>query len=166
MKLISEEACNIEYITEGKDGSKNYFIEGVFMKAETKNRNGRIYPKEILQKEVKRYGKSFIESKEFGELGDPDGPTVNLERVSHMIEELVEVDNNFMGRAKILDTPYGKIVKSLIDEGRLGVSSRGMGSLKPRKDELQEVQGDFYLRAATWLESFCVQIGRSWYYGR
>ena len=108
MKLISEEACNIEYITEGKDGSKNYFIEGVFMQAETKNRNGRIYPKEILQKEVKRYGKSFIESKRaFGELGHPDGPTVNLERVSHMIEELVEVDNNFMGRAKILDTPYG-----------------------------------------------------------
>ena len=105
MKLISEEACNIEYITEGKDGSKNYFIEGVFMQAETKNRNGRIYPKEILQKEVKRYGKSFIESKRaFGELGHPDGPTVNLERVSHMIEELVEVDNNFMGRAKILDT--------------------------------------------------------------
>ena len=150
MKLISEEACNIEYITEGKDGSKNYFIEGVFMQAETKNRNGRIYPKEILQKEVKRYGKSFIESKRaFGELGHPDGPTVNLERVSHMIEELVEVDNNFMGRAKILDTPYGKIVKSLIDEGaKLGVSSRGMGSLKPRKDGIQEVQGDFYLATA------------------
>ena len=150
MKLISEEACNIEYITEGKDGSKNYFIEGVFMQAETKNRNGRIYPKEILQKEGKRYGKSFIESKRaFGELGHPDGPTVNLERVSHMIEELVEVDNNFMGRAKILDTPYGKIVKSLIDEGaKLGVSSRGMGSLKPRKDGIQEVQGDFYLATA------------------
>lgn len=150
MKLISEEACNVEYITEGKDGSKNYFIEGVFMQAETKNRNGRIYPKEILQKEVKRYGESFIQTKRaFGELGHPDGPTVNLERVSHMIEELVEVDNNFMGRAKILDTPYGKIVKSLIDEGaKLGVSSRGMGSLKPRKDGIQEVQGDFYLATA------------------
>ena len=151
MKLISEEASNVEFLTEAtKGGGKNYFIEGIFMQANTKNRNGRIYPREILQKEAKRYNTEFIQKKRaFGELGHPDGPTVNLERVSHMIEELQEVDQNFMGRAKILDTPYGKIVKNLIDEGaRLGVSSRGMGSLKPVKDGIQEVQGDFYLATA------------------
>ena len=150
MKLISEEATNVEFLTEATKTGKNYFIEGVFMQAETKNRNGRIYPKEVLVKESKRYTKEFIEKKRaFGELGHPDGPTVNLERVSHMITELVEVDQNFMGRAKIMDTPYGKIVKNLIDEGaRLGVSSRGMGSLKPGKDGIQEVQGDFYLATA------------------
>ena len=150
MKLISEEATNVEFLTEATKSGKNYFIEGVFMQAETKNRNGRIYPKEVLVKESKRYTKEFIEKKRaFGELGHPDGPTVNLERVSHMITELVEVDQNFMGRAKIMDTPYGKIVKNLIDEGaRLGVSSRGMGSLKPGKDGIQEVQGDFYLATA------------------
>ena len=105
------------------------------MQANKKNRNGRIYPTEILQKEAKRYTEEFIKKKRaFGELGHPDGPTVNLERVSHMIEELEEVGQNFMGRAKVLDTPYGKIVKNLIDEGaQLGVSSRGMGSLKVRK---------------------------------
>jgi hypothetical protein len=120
------------------------------MQAETKNRNGRVYPKAVLQKEAKRYTENFIQRKRaFGELGHPDGPTVNLERVSHMIEELEEVDQNFMGRAKILDTPYGKIVKNLIDEGaRLGVSSRGMGSLKSGKNGIQEVQGDFYLATA------------------
>ena len=151
MKLISEEATNVEFLTEAtKKGGKNYFIEGIFMQANTKNRNGRIYPQEILQKEAKRYTTEFIDKKRaFGELGHPDGPTVNLERVSHMIEELQEVDQNFMGRAKILDTPYGKIVKNLIDEGaRLGVSSRGMGSLKPSKDGVQEVQDDFYLATA------------------
>ena len=150
MKLISEEATNVEFLTEATKTGKNYFIEGVFMQAETKNRNGRIYPKDVLVKEAKRYTKEFIESKRaFGELGHPDGPTVNLERVSHMITELVEVDQNFMGRAKIMDTPYGKIVKNLIDEGaRLGVPSRGMGSLKPGKDGIQEVQGDFYLATA------------------
>ena len=151
MKLISEEASNVEFLTETtKGGEKNYFIEGIFMQANTKNRNGRIYPREILQKEAKRYNTEFIQKKRaFGELGHPDGPTVNLERVSHMIEELQEVEQNFMGRAKILDTPYGKIVKNLIDEGaRLGVSSRGMGSLKPVKDGIQEVQGDFYLATA------------------
>ena len=151
MRLISEEATNVEFLTEAKkDGGKNYFIEGIFMQSDTKNRNGRIYPKAILQKEAKRYTESFINTKRaFGELGHPDGPTVNLERVSHMIEELQEVDSNFMGRAKILDTPYGKIVKNLIDEGaRLGVSSRGMGSLKGKKDGIQEVQDDFYLATA------------------
>jgi len=151
MKLISEEATNVEFLTEAKkDGGKNYFIEGIFMQANKKNRNGRIYPTEILQKEAKRYTTEFIKKKRaFGELGHPDGPTVNLERVSHMIEELEEVDQNFMGRAKILDTPYGKIVKNLIDEGaQLGVSSRGMGSLKPAGNGISEVQGDFYLATA------------------
>ena len=151
MKLISEEATNVEFLTEtSKSGGKNYFIEGIFMQSETKNRNGRIYPKSILQKEAKRYTTEFIKKKRaFGELGHPDGPTVNLERVSHMIEELEEVDQNFMGRAKILDTPYGKIVKNLIDEGaQLGVSSRGMGSLKPGRNGISEVQGDFYLATA------------------
>ena len=151
MKLISEEATNVEFLTEAtKSGGKNYFIEGIFMQADTKNRNGRLYPQGILQKEAKRYTAEFIEKKRaFGELGHPDGPTVNLERVSHMIEELEEVDQNFMGRAKILDTPYGKIVKNLIDEGaQLGVSSRGMGSLKPGRNGISEVQGDFYLATA------------------
>ena len=151
MKLISEEATNVEFLTEAdKSGGKNYFIEGIFMQANKKNRNGRIYPTEILQKEAKRYTTEFIKKKRaFGELGHPDGPTVNLERVSHMIEELEEVDQNFMGRAKILDTPYGKIVKNLIDEGaQLGVSSRGMGSLKSGKNGISEVQGDFYLATA------------------
>jgi len=151
MKLISEEATNVEFLTEAtKSGGKNYFIEGIFMQANKKNRNGRIYPTEVLQKEAKRYTTEFIKKKRaFGELGHPDGPTVNLERVSHMIEELEEVDQNFMGRAKILDTPYGKIVKNLIDEGaQLGVSSRGMGSLKPGRNGISEVQGDFYLATA------------------
>ena len=174
MKLISEEATNVEFLTEdSKKGEKNYFIEGVFMQSNTKNRNGRIYPQAILQKEAKRYTDEFIAKKRaFGELGHPDGPTVNLERVSHMIEELQEVDQNFMGRAKILDTPYGKIVKNLIDEGaRLGVSSRGMGSLKPSKDGVQEVQDDFYLATAADIvadpsapEAFVAGImeGREW----
>ena len=151
MKLISEEAINVEFLTEATEsGGKSYFIEGIFMQANKKNRNGRVYPTEILQKEAKRYTTEFIKKKRaFGELGHPDGPTVNLERVSHMIEELEEVDQNFMGRAKILDTPYGKIVKNLIDEGaQLGVSSRGMGSLKPAGNGISEVQGDFYLATA------------------
>ena len=151
MKLISEEAIEVNFVTEEDDNKKkNYFIEGIFMQSETKNRNGRVYPKAILQKEVKRYTEKFINTKRaFGELGHPDGPTVNLERVSHMITELVEDGDNFLGRAKIMDTPYGKIVKNLIDEGaKLGVSSRGMGSLKPVQDGLQEVQNDFYLATA------------------
>ena len=151
MKLISEEAINVEFLTEAtKSGGKNYFIEGIFMQANKKNRNGRVYPTEILQKEAKRYTTEFIKKKRaFGELGHPDGPTVNLERVSHMIEELEEVGQNFMGRAKVLDTPYGKIVKNLIDEGaQLGVSSRGMGSLKPGRNGISEVQDDFYLATA------------------
>ena len=151
MKLISEEAIDVDFVTEEDENKKkSYFIEGIFMQSETKNRNGRVYPKVILQKEVKRYTDKFINTKRaFGELGHPDGPTVNLERVSHMITELVEDGANFVGRAKIMDTPYGKIVKNLIDEGaKLGVSSRGMGSLKPVQDGLQEVQSDFYLATA------------------
>ena len=151
MKLISEEAIEVDFVTEEDENKKkSYFIEGIFMQSETKNRNGRVYPKAILQKEVKRYTDKFINTKRaFGELGHPDGPTVNLERVSHMITELVEDGANFVGRAKIMDTPYGKIVKNLIDEGaKLGVSSRGMGSLKPVQDGLQEVQSDFYLATA------------------
>ena len=150
MKLISEEATNVEFLTEtSKSGGKNYFIEGIFMQANKKNRNGRIYPTEVLQKEAKRYSNEFIAKKRaFGELGHPDGPTVNLERVSHMIEELEEVDQNFMGRAKILDTPYGKIVKNLIDEGaQLGVSSRGMGSIMQRNGA-NYVKDDFMLATA------------------
>jgi hypothetical protein len=151
MKLISEEAIDVNFVTEEDENKKkNYFIEGIFMQSEMKNRNGRVYPKAILQKEVKRYTDKFINTKRaFGELGHPDGPQVNLERVSHMITELVEDGANFVGRAKIMDTPYGKIVKNLIDEGaKLGVSSRGMGSLKPVQDGLQEVQSDFYLATA------------------
>ena len=151
MKLISEEATNVEFLTEAKkDGGKNYFIEGIFMQANKKNRNGRIYPTEILQKEAKRYTEEFIKKKRaFGELGHPDGPTVNLDRASHMITSLVKEGKDFVGRAKILDTPNGKIVKCLIDEGaRLGVSSRGMGTLKTDLNKSQIVQKDFYLASA------------------
>lgn len=150
MKLISEHIENIEYLTEANDkGGKNYKIRGTFLQADIKNRNGRIYPMEILAKEVGRYNKNFIQKKRaFGELGHPDGPTVNLERVSHMITDLYPDGNNFIGEAKIMDTPYGKIVKNLIDEGaQLGVSSRGMGSLEPKKGA-QVVRNDFYLATA------------------
>ena len=135
MKLISEHIEEIEYITEANEkGGKNYKIRGTFLQADIKNRNGRVYPMDILEKEVGRYNKNFIQKKRaFGELGHPDGPTVNLERVSHMITDLYPDGKNFVGEAKIMDTPYGKIVKNLIDEGAmLGVSSRGMGSLEPK----------------------------------
>ena len=150
MKLICEELNDVEFICETSKTGKNYFIEGIFMQANVKDRNGRVYPKEILQKETKRYEQNYIkQNRAFGELGHPDGPTVNLERVSHMITELKEDGNDFKGRAKILDTPYGKIVKNLIDEGaRLGVSSRGMGSLKPVGRNISQVQSDFYLATA------------------
>ena len=150
MKLISETNEQIEFITEAKEGGgKNYKIRGVFLQADVKNRNGRVYPYPVLQKEVKRYNKEFIQKKRaFGELGHPDGPTVNLERVSHMITDLYADESNFLGEAKIMDTPYGKIVKNLIDEGaQLGVSSRGMGSLEP-KSGAQYVRDDFYLATA------------------
>ena len=150
MKLISDCIENIEFITEANEGGgKNYKIRGVFLQADVKNRNGRVYPYPILQKEVARYNKEFIQKKRaFGELGHPDGPTVNLERVSHMITDLYADESNFLGEAKVMDTPYGKIVKNLIDEGaQLGVSSRGMGSLEP-KSGAQYVRDDFYLATA------------------
>ncbi|SVB17720.1 uncharacterized protein METZ01_LOCUS170574 [marine metagenome] len=150
MRLICEQLEDVEFICEDSKKGKNYFIEGVFMQANVKNRNGRVYPKAILQKEAKRYEQNYIlQKRAFGELGHPEGPTVNLERVSHMITELNEDGNDFRGRAKIMDTPYGKIVKNLIDEGaRLGVSSRGMGSLKPVGRNCSHVQDDFYLATA------------------
>ena len=149
MKLIREEVSNAEYIVEEANGKKNYKIRGIFMQADMKNRNGRIYPMETLTKEVNRYNKQFVEEKRaFGELGHPDGPTVNLERVSHMITDLKPEGKNFIGEAKIMDTPYGKIVKNLIDEGaKLGVSSRGMGSLE-NKGGSNYVGRDFYLATA------------------
>ena len=149
MKLISEEIQNAEMLVEETNGKKNYKIKGVFLQSDIKNRNGRIYENDILTKEVKRYNQEFINKKRaFGELGHPDGPTVNLERVSHMITKLAPEGKNFIGEAKIMDTPYGKIVKGLIDEGaQLGVSSRGMGSLV-QKNGANYVGKDFYLATA------------------
>ena len=149
MRLITEEVTQAKYIVEERDGKKNYAIKGVFLQSDVKNKNGRIYPKEILQKEVHRYNREFIEkNRAFGELGHPDGPTVNLERVSHMIKALHPEGNNFIGEARVLDTPYGKIVKSLIDEGAtLGVSSRGMGTLI-QTGTANKVKDDFYLATA------------------
>ena len=150
VKLISEEVLDVDYITEEKeDGKKNYKIKGVFMQADIKNRNGRVYPMETLQKEVARYNKQYIKEKRaFGELGHPDGPAVNLERASHMITDLYPDGKNFIGEAKILSTPMGEIVKNLMDEGaKLGVSSRGMGSLEP-KNGANYVGKDFYLATA------------------
>ena len=149
MKLITETIENIEVLTEERNGKKDYKIKGIFMQADIKNRNGRIYPVGTLAKEVKRYNEQFINKKRaFGELGHPDGPTVNLERVSHMITSLKPEGKNFIGEAKIMDTPYGKIVKNLIDEGaQLGVSSRGMGSLQSGSQG-NVVGKDFYLATA------------------
>ena len=151
MKLIKEVTEEIKYISELNEetGKKSHFIEGVFLQSNLKNRNGRMYPKEVMQKEVARYTKESIDKKiAYGELGHPDGPTVNLDRVSHMIVGLKEDGDNYIGRAKILDTPMGRIVKELIDEGAsLGVSSRGLGSLKERNG-VNEVQEDFMLATA------------------
>ena len=150
VKLISEAVEEVEYITEEKEnGGKNYKIRGIFMQADIKNRNGRVYPMEVLDEEVRKYNKNFIkQNRAFGELGHPDGPTVNLERVSHMITSLKPDGKNFIGEAKIMDRPMGKIVKNLMDEGaKLGVSSRGMGSLK-QKGGANVVSDDFYLATA------------------
>ena len=149
MKLITEQAVQSEFLIEEIDGKKNYKIRGIFLQSDIKNRNGRVYPKEILEKEVARYNREFINKRRaFGELGHPDGPVVNLERVSHMITDLHPDGQNFVGEAKIMDTPYGKIVKNLINEGaQLGVSSRGMGSLV-RRSGVNEVGRDFYLATA------------------
>jgi hypothetical protein len=150
MKLITELVEDVQNLVEEKDnGEKDYFIEGVFMQAEKLNRNGRIYPKSILEKEVMRYNKDYVlKNRAYGELGHPQGPTINLERMSHLIKEIKVDGNNFIGKAKIMDSPYGNIVKNLIREGAsLGVSSRGMGSLK-KKNGVNEVQNDFYLATA------------------
>ena len=152
MKLISEfndYAVEPVIVESNENGKKDYFIEGIFMQSEIKNRNGRIYPKEVIQREVKRYNKEFVEQdRAFGELGHPEGPTINLDKVSHMITKLEEDGNNFVGRAKILSTPNGQIVKNLIDDGaKLGVSSRGLGSLES-KGNAQYVKDDFQLATA------------------
>jgi len=149
VKLISEAVENVEFITEEKKDGKSYKIRGIFMQADVKNRNGRVYPLDILTKEVTKYNKNFIQqNRAFGELGHPDGPTVNLERVSHMITSLTPDGKNFIGEAKIMETPMGKIVKNLMDEGaKLGVSSRGMGSLN-QKNGASYVRDDFYLATA------------------
>jgi len=148
MQLITETTEDVQLICEDKDGQKNYFIEGIFMQADKKNKNGRVYPGEVLFNEVKRYTKESVsKNRAMGELGHPEGPAVNLERVSHLIKELRVEGANVYGRAKIMDTPYGKIVKNLIDEGtNLGVSSRGMGSVRTTNG-INEVQKDFMLSA-------------------
>ena len=151
MKLISEHfSDDVEYITEEKeDGKKNYKLKGVFMQAEIKNRNGRVYPMEVLEKEVQRYNEEFIEkNRAYGELGHPDGPTVNLDKVSHMVTSLQPDGKNFIGEAKVMSTPMGKIVQSIMEDGgKLAVSSRGMGSLS-KKNGANYVNDDFYLATA------------------
>ena len=150
VKLFTEAVEEVQYITEAKEGGgKNYKIKGIFLQADIKNRNGRVYPMEILEKEVARYNKKFInENRAYGELGHPEGPTVNLERVSHMVTELYPDGKNFIGEAKIMETPMGKIVKNIMNEGgKLGVSSRGMGSLN-QKNGANYVRDDFYLATA------------------
>jgi hypothetical protein len=150
MKLISEALEETKFIVEEtKEGKKDYKIKGVFMQAEIKNRNGRIYPMNVLESEINRYNKKFInENRAYGELGHPEGPTVNLDRVSHMVTSLKKEGNDFIGEAKIMDTPMGKIVKNIMDEGgKLGVSSRGMGSLE-QKNGANYVKKDFMLAAA------------------
>lgn len=152
MKLICEVNEEIQYVTEAseEEGKKNYFIEGIFMQGDIKNRNGRVYPSQVIANEVARYNKDFVQKKRaFGELGHPQGPTINLDRVSHMITDLKQEGSDFVGKAKIMDTPMGKVVKNLMDEGAtLGVSSRGMGSLKQNKQGIMEVQNDFMLSTA------------------
>tara|TARA_B100000123_G_C25649710_1_gene392610 strand:+ start:224 stop:868 length:645 start_codon:yes stop_codon:yes gene_type:complete len=149
MKLITEQIENVNVITEGKGDSKKLYIEGVFLQSELKNRNGRMYPFSVLEKEVNRYNEEYIKtSRALGELGHPDGPTVNLDRVSHRITSLTAEGTNFIGRAQILDTPMGKIASSLLGEGvKLGVSSRGMGSIDKRED-VNVVMDDFMLATA------------------
>ena len=150
LKLISEEIQDVEYITEQKEGGKkDYKLKGIFMQADIKNRNGRIYPMEVLEKEVRRYNKDQINNnRAYGELGHPEGPTINLERASHMITKLYPDGKNFIGEAKVLSTPMGKIVENLLDDGaKLGVSSRGMGSLN-QKNGANYVRDDFYLATA------------------
>ena len=150
MKLITEEVTNVKIITEGKGASKKLYIEGVFLQGEIKNRNGRMYPINVLSREVDRYCEQFVnKGRALGELGHPDGPTVNLDRVSHKITSLVQEGNNFVGKAQILNTPMGKIASSLLDEGvMLGVSSRGVGSLQTTSEGHKIVGEDFMLATA------------------
>jgi hypothetical protein len=150
MKLIREEIESVEFIVEERNGKKSLFIEGVFLQGDIKNRNGRVYPMETLRREVSRYNENHIQQgRALGELGHPDGPTVNLDRVSHKIVSLRESGSNFIGKAKILNTPMGKIAESLIGEGvKLGVSSRGVGSLRMTREGYNEVAEDFMLATA------------------
>ena len=149
MKLIAEVNEEAQVLTELNEetGKKSYFIEGIFMQADLKNRNGRIYPSAVLEKEMKRYQKDFIDTKRaLGELGHPEGPSINGDRVSHLITEMKQDGSNFTGKAKILGTPMGNIVKEFMDEGvKIGVSTRGLGSVKPTKAGIMEVQDDFHL---------------------
>ena len=150
MKLITEEVTNVKILTEGKGSNKKLYIEGVFLQGDLKNRNGRMYPMETLAKEVNRYNETFVnKGRALGELGHPDGPTVNLDRVSHKITSLVREGTNFRGKAQILNTPMGKIASSLLDEGvMLGVSSRGVGSLREDRGGVKVVGEDFMLATA------------------
>ena len=150
MKLITEEVSKVKFITEGKGKGKKLYIEGVFLQGGIKNRNGRMYPVDILENEVRRYNKTFVsQGRALGELGHPEGPTVNLDRVSHKITSLVREGNNFRGKAQLLNTPMGKIASSLLDEGvMLGVSSRGVGSLREDRDGCKVVGEDFMLATA------------------
>ena len=150
MKLITEEIEQVEVIVEQRDGKKSMFIEGIFLQGDIKNRNGRMYPMQTLRREVERYNENFIASgRALGELGHPDGPTVNLDRVSHKIVSLTESGSNFIGKAKILSTPMGKIAQNLIDEGvKLGVSSRGLGTLSVNNEGVKIVSDDFMLATA------------------
>ena len=150
MKLITEEISDVKFITEGKGSKKKMYIEGVFLQGNLKNRNGRMYPVDTLAKEVSRYNESFVaKGRAVGELGHPDGPTVNLDRVSHKIVNLHQEGNNFVGKAQLLETPMGKIAKSLLAEGvTLGVSSRGIGTLKEDRDGIKVVGEDFQLATA------------------
>ena len=149
MRLIAEEITDVQFLEEEKEGKKNYFIEGIFLQAELKNRNNRMYPLATLQKEVAKYNENYIESgRALGELGHPDGPSINLDRVSHKIISLKEDGNNFIGKAKLLDTPMGRIAKDLLGEGvKLGVSSRGMGSIR-NEENCNVVMDDFMLATA------------------
>ena len=150
MKLITEEVQKVKFVTEGKGSNKKLYIEGVFLQGNIKNRNGRMYPVETLEREVGRYNESFIQKgRALGELGHPEGPTVNLDRVSHKITSLVREGNNFRGKAQLLNTPMGKIASSLLDEGvMLGVSSRGVGSLRTTNEGYKVVGEDFMLATA------------------
>ena len=149
MKLISEEIVDVQFITEESSGKKSHFIEGVFLQSDIRNRNGRMYPFDTLNREVSKYNEGYIQrGRALGELGHPDGPTINLDRVSHKIVSLRAEGKNFIGKAKLLETPMGKIAKNLLDEGvKLGVSSRGLGSIE-RKGDVNIVKDDFMLSTA------------------